>query len=188
MGRSSGLILQAVCLGRWLTERQADAYVIAAKRHDSETASAGSLSVCDKSRGFDSAHPPCGGDQSYWRRKSRYLPGRSCRSSQVTCYLSLEHDWWKQVTTSSGSVTAWNNPYSVVQWCVGVGGGSCFHHKWHLKDTQQCCPENTYEPAWPHRVWGQGWVTPCLSVMAGYVYVWGSPHTYTYCIWWECVT
>lgn len=121
MGRSSGLILQAVCLGRWLTERQADAYVIAAKRHDSETASAGSLSVCDKSTGFDSARPPRGGDQSYRRRKSRYLPGRSCRSSRVTCYLSLEHDWWKQVTTSSGSVTAWNNPYSVVQWCVGVG-------------------------------------------------------------------
>lgn len=38
MGRLSALILQAVCLAGWLTERQADAYVIAANRQDGEAA------------------------------------------------------------------------------------------------------------------------------------------------------
>lgn len=41
MGRSSAPVLQAVCLAGWLTERQADAYVITAKRQDIEAASAG---------------------------------------------------------------------------------------------------------------------------------------------------
>lgn len=36
MGRSSANILQAVRLAGWLTERQADAHVIPAKRQDRE--------------------------------------------------------------------------------------------------------------------------------------------------------
>lgn len=36
MGRLSALILQAVCLAGWLTERQADAYVIAANSREKQ--------------------------------------------------------------------------------------------------------------------------------------------------------
>lgn len=52
MGRSSALILQAVCLAGWLTERQADAYVIAANRQDWEAASAGQSPFCKTSLGL----------------------------------------------------------------------------------------------------------------------------------------
>lgn len=102
MGRSSALILQAVCLAGWLTERQADAYVIAAKRHDREAASAGSLSVRKNRQAFLftlCATRPRDVDQSYWRRKSRYIAQVGGVVDHLTqrvtsdLFLSPEHDW-----------------------------------------------------------------------------------------------
>lgn len=51
MGRLSALILQAVCLAGWHTERQADAFVIAANRQDRRAASTGQLSFHKRSSG-----------------------------------------------------------------------------------------------------------------------------------------
>lgn len=185
MGRSSALILQAVCLAGWLTERQADAYVIAAKRHDREAASAGSLSVRKNRQTFDSL---C--YSSSWSRSKLleekeqiYCPGRrSCRSPHPTSdQLPLpvarawlvkagHHEQWERNRTEQFIFS------DTVMW-GWWGGGSCFHQQWHLKDTLQRCLENSDEPAWPHWVWGQGWVTSCLSVTAGYMcccfFLWG---------------
>lgn len=115
MGRLSALILQAVCLAGWHTERQADAYVIATNRQDWAAASAGPSSF------HKSLQVLIGRGRSVFFKDGKLSITLPTNEPQ-TCYLFLllEHDWWKEDTPSRGSVTTWNNPYSLMRWYGGV--------------------------------------------------------------------
>ena len=139
MGRLSALILQAVCLAGWLTERQADAYVIGDNREDGGSVFAGTVLIPREKKSSGLMTPGLwlrASDSlrflSLWSRSNlleeRDISQLGAAPDHLThhqagdrcLFLSLGHDWWKEGTAGSGSVTTWNNPYSVVQWCEGV--------------------------------------------------------------------
>lgn len=198
MGRLSALILQAVCLAGCLTERQADAYVIAANRQeDREAASAGQSSFCKLSGPLTlflflpllpvlaKSIKVIGGERADISQVGGVVDHLPRQRATRYLFLSLEHDWWKEGTTSSGSVTTRNNPYSVIQWC---GGG------W-LPFPSPVTPERhpaalPWQQLWtclPPWVQGQGWVTSRFSVffapVGGAGWLWHSRMCVGACLW-----
>lgn len=106
MGRLSALILQAVCLAGCLTERQADAYVIAANRQeDREAASAGQSSFCKLSGPLTlflflpllpvlaKSIKVIGGERADISQVGGVVDHLPRQRATRYLFLSLEHDW-----------------------------------------------------------------------------------------------
>lgn len=134
-------------------------HIIAANRQeDREAASAGQSSFCKLSGPLTLSAPPSATgprqiDQSYWRRKSRYFPGRrSCQWPNPPKSDPLPVPVTRAWLVKGGHHEQWecnHTEQSIFSDTVVWGGGYRFHHQWHLKDTPQRCPDNSYEPACP---------------------------------------
>lgn len=179
MGRLSALILQAVCLTGWLAERQADAYVIAANRRDGEAAKAVQLSISrPEDSGFWLSASPMmsikviGGERADISKVVEGVDHLTHQRAGVPLPVPVTRAW----SVKGGCREEWKRNHMeqsiFSDWLMCVGGGYLFYPQWHLKDTLQCCPDNSYEPACPTSpcVGGQGWVTSylfCLCAPVG---------------------
>lgn len=131
---------------------------------------------------FDSLRaPPSRNWPKFWEeRRNRYFLrlGWCCRSPHLTSGHAVTQAgtakavWREQWERNHTEQSIFSDIVMWLRWGGVAEGreGSCFQHQWHLKDTPQRFPENSYEPARPHWVRGQGWVTSCLSVTAGHFF------------------
>lgn len=114
-------------------------------------------------------------DQSYWRRKSRYFPGRRrCRSPQrapsdwlpvpVTRAWAVKGGHQQQWERNHTEQSIFSDTAMWRRWWEGGSEPQLFHHRWHLKDTPQCCRDNSYGPAPPAPLGVRSGLSDILSV------------------------